>query len=167
MLSKTHSLRPKVKNALAISSILYFAAIVCLTTTGCHRNVDRDSSMVKTPDSETPEDAKLNSVDFGKKGAIDVENDLAIHTGDRIEVLTDVGNDRDRDAINAAIRWLRARDSEPLDVTLKLIRDRDKCRVLVTFVFRDEHDEPFNVVGGHCTLTISESGDVVDVLMGA
>ena len=104
--------------------------------------------------------------DASKKGVIDIENDLSSQTGDRIKVLRHIGNDRDREAIDAAINWLRTSTDEPLDVVIELRRRGGTCSVLVTFVFRNDDGEPFHVPGGHCMLTISESGEIVDVMKG-
>ena len=53
MLSKTHSLLPTGKNVFAIRLILLFAVAVCLMTSGCSRDLHRDSRKIKTADSET------------------------------------------------------------------------------------------------------------------
>lgn len=167
MLSKMHSLPATEKNVFAIRSILHFAVAVCLMTSGCFCDLHRDSRNIKRPESDTRGNAQSKGVVDSKKGVIDIENDLSRQTGDRIEVLTHIENDRDREAIDAAINWLRTRTDEPLDVVIKLRREGGTCSVLVTFVFRNDDGEPFHVPGGHCMLTVSESGEVVDVMKGA
>ena len=95
------------------------------------------------------------------------ETDLRDLAHDRIEVLTDVQDPLDRQAIQVAVDWLKNRSAEPLDIELKLGRRGDSRNVYVVFVGRDESGEPFYVPGGHCTITISKTGQVIDIMKGA
>ncbi len=86
---------------------------------------------------------------------------------DRVNISADLSDQRDLNAIHAAVEWLKQRNEAPLDVEVKLSRREGSRLVHFVFVFRNDQGEPHYVVGGMWTVTVSESGEITDVVKGA
>jgi hypothetical protein len=68
--------------------------------------------------------------------------------------------------IEAARRYLEARDGKPVDARYSVTRTKEGYNVLVEFVGGYENGRPLFYPGGHCILVLRRDGSVVRYMPG-